>query len=153
MLNRPARGGIALGLALAASGCANRAPQPMVPPAAAISYDGTYTGTLRVTGVSTRMTQSDCDTDPRFSVKVTRNRFSFLLPHPAAVGATPSLRNSATPVYTTSPVYTASIAPDGTIKGLSHDISTTMDGRVAGTRMTGQIRGLLCYYAFTADRN
>jgi hypothetical protein len=24
---------------------------------------------------------------------------------------------------------------------------------VAGTRMTGQIRGLLCYYAFTADRN
>ena len=151
MLSRPARGSIALGLALAASGCANRAPQPLAAPAAAISYDGTYTGTLRVTGVSTRMTQSDCATDPRFWVNVTGNRFSFALPHPAAVGATS--RYNATPVYTTSPVYTASIAPDGTIKGLGKDINMTMDGRVAGTRMTGQIRGLLCYYAFTADRN
>jgi hypothetical protein len=147
MLSRPARGGIALGLALAASGCANRAPQPAAPPAAAISYDGTYTGTLRLTGVSTRMTQSDCASDPRFSVKVAGNRFSFPLPHPAVAKATPSLRDSATPVYN------ASIAPDGTIKGLSDDTNTTMDGRVAGTRMTGQIRGLLCYYAFTADRN
>ena len=77
----------------------------------------------------------------------------FALPHPAAVGATPPLRDSATPVYTTSPVYTASIAPDGTIKGLSNDTNTTMDGRVAGARMTGQINGLLCRYAFTADRN
>jgi hypothetical protein len=74
-------------------------------------------------------------------------------PHPAAVGATPSLRNSATPVYTTSPVHNAFIAPDGTIKGLSNDTNTTMDGRVAGTRMTGQVNGLLCYYAFTADGN
>jgi hypothetical protein len=118
-----------------------------VPPAAAISYDGTYTGTLRVTGVSTSMNRSDCDTDPRFSVKVTGNQFSFSLPHPAAVKATPSLRDSATPIYN------ASIASDGTIKGFSNNTNTTMDGRVAGTRMTGQIRGLLCYYAFTADRN
>jgi hypothetical protein len=147
MLNRPARGSIALGLALAASGCANRAPQPTAPPAAAISYDGTYTGTLRVTGGSTSMNPSDCASDPRFSVKVTGNRFSFPLPHPAVAKATPSLRDSVTPVYN------ASVAPDGTIKGLSDDTNTTMDGRVAGTRMTGQIRGLLCYYAFTADRN
>jgi hypothetical protein len=140
-------------LALAASGCANRAPQPTTPPAAAISYDGTYTGTLRVTGGSTSVNPSDCATDPRFSVNVAGNRFSFALPHPAAVGATPPLRDSATPVYTTSPVYTASIAPDGTIKGLSNDTNTTMDGRVAGTRMAGQVYGLLCYYAFTADRS
>ena len=93
------------------------------------------------------MNQSDCATDPRFSVKVTGNQFSFPLPHPAAVKDTPSLRDSATPVYN------ASIAPDGTIKGLSNDTNTVMDGRVAGTRMTGQVYGLLCYYAFTADRN
>ena len=147
MLNRPARGSIALGLALAASGCANRAPQPTAPPAAAISYDGTYTGTLRVTGGSTSVNPSDCATDPRFSVNVTGNQFSFPLPHPAMVKATPALRDSATPIYN------ASIAPDGTIKGFSNDTNTTMDGRAAGTRITGQVYGLLCYYAFTADRN
>src|SRR5215208_1783852 len=85
--------------------------------------------------------------DPRFSVNVTGNQFSFPLPHPAAVKGTPSLRDAATPIYN------ASIAPDGTIKGLSNNTNTVMDGRVAGTRMTGQVYGLLCYYAFTADRN
>jgi hypothetical protein len=146
MLNRPVRGSVALGLALAASGCANQAPQPMAPPAAAISYDGIYAGTLRVTGASVNVNQSNCATDPRFSVNVTGNQFSFPLPHPAAVKGTPSLRDAATPIYN------ASIAPDGTIKGLSDDTSV-MNGRVAGTRMTGQIYGLLCYYTFTADRN
>jgi len=147
MLNRPARGSIALGLALAASGCTNQAPQPMTAPAAAISYDGTYTGTLRVTGATTSVNPSDCATDPRFSVNVTGNQFSFPLRHPAALKATPSLRDAATPIYN------ASIAPDGTIKGISNDTNTVMDGRVAGTRMTGQVYGLLCYYAFAADRN
>jgi hypothetical protein len=119
----------------------------MAPPAAAVSYDGTYTGTLSVTGAAVSVDSRDCATDPRFSVRVTGNQFSFPLPHPAVVEATPSLRDSATPVYT------ASIAPDGTIKGFSNDTNTVMDGRVAGTRMTGQIYGLLCYYAFAADRN
>jgi hypothetical protein len=147
MVNRPARGGIALGLALAAAGCANQTPRPVAAPAAAISHDGTYTGTLRVTGGSTGVNPSDCASDPRFSVKVAGNRFSFPLPHPALVKATPALRDAA------MAIYNASIAPDGTIKGFSDDTNTTMDGRVAGTRMTGQVYGLLCYYAFTADRN
>jgi hypothetical protein len=81
------------------------------------------------------------------SVSVTGNQFSFPVSHPAMVKATPGLRDAATSIYN------ASIAPDGTIKGLSNDTNTVMDGRVAGTRMTGQIYGLLCYYAFTADRN
>ena len=146
-MNRSARGSIALGLTVAVSGCANRATQPVAAPAAAISYDGTYSGTLSVTGGSGGVNAGDCATDPRFSVKVTGNQFSFPLPHPALVKATPSLRDSATPIYN------ASIAPDGTIKGLSNNTNTAMDGRVAGTRMTGQVYGLLCYYAFTADRN
>ena len=147
MLNRSATGSIALGLTLAAaSGCANQAPQSP-PPAAPVSYDGTYSGTLSVTGSSGSVRESDCATDPRFSVRVTGNQFSFPLPHPALVKGTPSLRDSATPVYN------ASIAPDGTIKGLSNDTNTVMAGHVAGPRMTGQVYGLLCYYAFTADRN
>ena len=63
------------------------------------------------------------------------------------VKATPGLRDAATSIYN------ASIAPDGTIKGLSNETNTVMDGRVSGTRMTGQVYGLLCYYAFAADRN
>jgi hypothetical protein len=147
ILNRSARCSIALGLTVAVSGCSNRATQPVAAPAAAISYDGTYSGTLSVTGGSGGVTAGDCATDPRFSVRVTGNQFSFPLAHPALVKATPSLRDSATPIYN------ASIAPDGTIKGLSNNTNTAMDGRVAGTRMTGQVYGLLCYYAFTADRN
>ena len=146
MLNGRATGRIVLGLALGAAGCASQAPQPMAPPMPAISYDGTYTGTLLVTGASTSMNQRDCATDPRFSVTVTGNQFSFPLPHPAAVKATPSLSDSATPIYN------ASIGPDGTIKGLSSNTNTTMDGRVTGTRMAGQIYGLLCYYAYSAER-
>ena len=147
MLNRLARGSIALSLALTASGCADQAPQSMAPPAAAISYDGTYAGTLRVTGAGGGVNQSNCATGPRFSVNVTGNQFSFPLRHPAVVKATPGLRVVATSIYN------ASIAPDGTIKGLSNETNTVMDGRVVGTRMTGQVYGLLCYYAFTADRN
>ncbi|WP_431268457.1 hypothetical protein [Dankookia sp. P2] len=137
---------LSLALGLGVAGCADQAPQPMPPPAAAISYDGTYTGTIRVTGAATSMQESDCATDPRFAVVVAGNQFSFPLPHPAASRNTPSLRQVATPVYN------ASIGPDGTIKGLSNDTNTPMSGRVTGTRMTGQVDGLLCNYAFTADR-
>jgi len=149
MTRRLASGHVATGLALgiALAGCADQAPQPMPPPMATISYDGTYTGTIRVNGAATSMKESDCATDPRFSVVVTGNQFSFPLPHPAVSRSTPTLREAATPVYN------ASIGPDGTIKGLSNETNTVMDGRVAGTRMTGQVYGLLCYYAFTADRN
>ena len=111
------------------------------------SYDGTYTGTIRLTGGSTSVNPSDCATDPGVSVNVTGNQFSFPLPHPVMVKASPALRDRATPIYN------ASIAPDGAIKGFSNDTNTTMDGRAAGTRMTGQVYGLLCYYAFTAHRN
>jgi hypothetical protein len=138
---------VALGLALgtAVSGCVDQAPQPMPPPIAAISFDGTYNGTISVSDAAVGMKTSDCATEPRFSVNVTGNQFSFPLPHPAVSRNTPSLRKAATPVYN------ASIGPDGTIKGLSNDTNTPMSGRVTGTRMTGRIDGLLCNYVFTAD--
>jgi hypothetical protein len=142
-----ASGHVARGLALAVAvaGCADQAPQPMPPPMPAISYDGTYTGTIIVSDAAVGMKASDCATEPRFSVNVTGNQFSFPLPHPAVSRNTPSLRKAATPVYN------ASIGPDGTIKGLSNDTNTPMSGRVTGTRMTGRIDGLLCNYVFTAD--
>ena len=148
MTNRLAKGRIALSMALglAAAGCAEQAPPPKPAPMPAISYDGTYTGTIRVTDAATSMRESDCATIPRFSVVVSGNQFSFPLPHPAVARSAPSLQKS------TTPVYNASIGPDGAIKGISNDTNTPMRGQVTGTRMTGQIDGLLCNYAFTADR-
>ena len=105
ILNRSARGSIALGLTVAVSGCANRATQPVAAPAAAISYDGTYTGTLRVTGASTSMNQKTSPHRPTLLGQRDGVNPSFPLPHPAAVKAAPSLRDSATPIYN------ASIAP------------------------------------------
>src|SRR4051812_29098437 len=101
------RAALALALGMAASGCANQAPQPMPPPVQAISYDGTYTGSIVVNGAATSMRDSDCATDPRFSVVVTDNQFTFPLPHPAVSRSTPSLQRAATPVYT------ATIGPEG----------------------------------------
>ena len=73
------------------------------------------------------MNQSECATDPRFSVNVTENQFSFPLRHPAVVKVAPSLRDAATPIYN------ASIALDGPTKDLSNDTNTAMDGRVSGS--------------------
>ena len=80
-----------------------------------------------MTGAAFSMNQSECATDPRFSVNVSGKQFSFPLRHPAAIKAAPSMSDAATPIYK------ASIAPYGTIKGLSNDTNTAMDGRVSGS--------------------
>ena len=97
-------------------------------------------------GSSLGMTRSDCATTPRISVEVKNNQFSLATPHPEAVASTPSLTDRATPVYN------ATIRPDGSIVGVSNQTNATMQGRIFGSRMSGQIFGLLCYYEFTADR-
>jgi hypothetical protein len=130
-----------------ASNCAGPASRPAAPtPAATLSFDGFYEGRLEVTGASGGMNRRDCDTDPRFVVEVRDNRFSIVQPHPRVATAAPTLRDS------TTVVYDATIRPDGTIIGMSSRTNATMEGRVVGDRMSGQIYGLLCYYAFTADR-
>jgi len=133
---------------LSTSGCdgPRSQVQPTASPPAAVSFDGRYEGTLRMTGSSLGMTRSDCATSPRISVEVRNNQFSLATPHPEAVASTPSLTDRATPVYN------ATIRPDGSIVGLSNQTNATMQGRVFGSRMSGQIFGLLCYYEFTADR-
>jgi hypothetical protein len=128
--------------------CAGPAPlaEPPAAPRAAVSYDGRYEGTMRVTGgPGTASNPSLCGTPPRVSIEVRNNRFTLAVPHPDAE-ATPSLRDRATPTYD------ATIRPDGSITGMSNDTGATMDGRVSGTRMNGQVYGLLCYYEFTALR-
>ena len=73
-------------------------------------------------------------------------RFSLAVPHPRVATATPSLSDR------TTPVYEASIAPDGRIAGRSNQTNATLEGQVSGRQMSGQIYGLLCYYEFSANR-
>jgi hypothetical protein len=139
---------LALAALAAVSACNARAPQeqPSAAPPAAVFYDGRYVGTVRSTGASGGMRRSDCETPPRISIDVRDNRFSLAQPHPAAVASAPTLRDR------TTPVYNATIAPDGTIKGISEQTNAILEGRVSGRQMSGQIYGLLCYYEFTAER-
>jgi hypothetical protein len=130
------------------SSCAGSAPrgQPVAPVPAVVSHDGRYEGTVQVTGASMGVNQRDCQTTPRITIDVKDNRFSFAQPHPNVERSTPTLRDTSTPVYD------ATIRPDGTIVGISPQTNATMEGRVSGTRMSAQIYGLLCYYQLTADR-
>ena len=129
------------------SGCVSPAPQAQpAAPAPAPSYDGHYEGRVEGTGASVGMSRLDCETDPRFAVEVRGSRFSIVQPHPRVATAVPTLRDR------TTVVYDAAIRPDGTIVGTSGRTNATMEGRVSGARMSGQIYGLLCYYAFTAER-
>jgi hypothetical protein len=91
-------------------------------------------------------TPRDCATPPRISIDVRNNQFSLEEPHPNVAGGAPTLRDSA------SAVYRATILIDGTFAGTSDRSSATLVGRISGTRMSGQINGLLCQYDFTADR-
>jgi hypothetical protein len=143
-----ARAVFLLAVGISTSGCdgSRSQVQPAAFPAPAISFDGRYEGTMRMTGSSLGMSRSNCATSPRISVEVKNNQFSLATPHPEAVASTPSLTDRATPVYN------ATIRPDGSIVGISNQTNATMQGRIFGSRMSGQIFGLLCYYEFTADR-
>jgi hypothetical protein len=103
-----------------------------------VSWDGAYRGTVQITGLGSGVQRQWCETDPQMVVQVAANAFSYSMPHPNAP-------NNPTPVYS------ATIAPDGSFRS---DIgSGVMTGRVSGTRMTGFIDGSVCVYSFTMDRS
>jgi hypothetical protein len=127
-------------------GCAAQAPAPAGGSAAAapsVSFDGHYDGTVQLVGAASGFDPHQCATDPRLSLQVTNSEFTYVQPHPNA-GAMAQRETTAT--------YTATIAPDGTIRGSSANLSGGMSGRVTGTHMSGQINGVVCYYSFAADR-
>jgi hypothetical protein len=105
--------------------------------AAANSWDGTYRGSVQITGLGSGVQQQWCETDPQIVFEVTHNAFSYAMPHPNAP-------NNPTPVYS------ATIAADGSFR--SSLSSGTMTGRVTGTRIAGQIDGSVCVYSFALDR-
>lgn len=136
-----------LGLGLLLLGCAPPAPPPgPAATAPAPSFDGRWVGSVRITGASPGVDPANCAVEPGMDVQVSGNRFQYTQSRPALVASAPSLRDIATTAFT------ATIAPNGTITGVSDGTGATMNGRVEGTRMSGNIYGLLCYYSFTADR-
>jgi hypothetical protein len=52
------------------------APPPLV------SWDGSYRGTVQITGLGSGIQRQWCETDPQMAVLVTANRFNYAMPHP-----------------------------------------------------------------------
>jgi hypothetical protein len=127
--------------AVVLSGCSSgQSAQPgsNAVPASPVSWDGMYRGAIQITGLGSGVQRQWCQTDPQMVVQVTNNSFRYEMPHPNAPD-------------NPTPVYTATIAPDGTFN--SQVVSGTIIGRVTGTRMSGTIDGSVCGYAFSMDRS
>jgi hypothetical protein len=107
-------------------------------PAIATSWDGTYRGAVQIIGLGSGVQQQWCETDPQIVFQVTNSAFSYAMPHPNAP-------NNPTPVYS------ATIAPDGSFR--SSLPTGTMTGRVNGTHISGKIDGSVCVYSFALDRS
>lgn len=123
--------------------CACSSPQPAAPPpppaAPAVSFDGHYTGSIRVT----KSHSNWCDTSPAVSLSVQGNAFTWTLVRPNLPQA--ELYN---------PTFQVSIGPDGSfsVEGGNGEL-TSLTGLIAATHMAGQIEGKYCGYAFSAERS
>jgi hypothetical protein len=136
---------LATGLVL--GGCT---PPPSPPPpvsAPAVSYDGTYVGSVTLNGVGAGVPREGCVTDPRLTLQVKNNAFTYVQTHPNSNVTAPGM---ATVSATTT--YSVAVAPNGSFSGQS-DVSGTMTGTITGTHMSGMIEGMVCVYSFSADRS
>jgi hypothetical protein len=132
-------------LIIAISGCGGTGQLPSALPAAApaaFSFDGTYTGTIRLTssGMPANPNEANrCDTPPQISLIIQNNAFTYHLTHPNV-----PKRLSLTII--------ANVAPDGSISGSDVNGEAIMDGLIGGSQIAGHINGTACNYAFTANR-
>lgn len=135
---------IGLGLLVVMGGCANQAPPPSPAPTAAdFPFDGSYVGTVKVTGVASGGDIKWCDTDPNITFTVSNGTFGYTQPHPN-VPFTAGTGN-------TTAVYSGSIAMDGTVRGQSQS-GGVMSGTASGKHIAGKIDGVGCFYTFAADK-
>jgi hypothetical protein len=70
-------------------------------------------------------------------ITVANGQFNYAVPHPNVSG-------------TPTPVFPASIAPDGSFSG--QIIVGSISGRVSGTSIEGRIDGSACIYTFSGSR-
>jgi hypothetical protein len=135
---------IAMLLALAACSPKPPPPAPPAPQAAFVSFDGIYRGRIRVISHSLGGTNSNwCDTPQAISLSIQQNAFRYLLAHP-----------NLPPDSDLSPtIEVTSISPDGSFNGFPTNGGPEMVGSITGSHMEGEIHGLGCAYAFTAERS
>jgi hypothetical protein len=131
--------------ALALGGCTPTPPAPP-PPAPAVSYDGTYQGTVTLLNVGAGVPRIGCQTAPQIALTVKNNSFTYVQTHPQATISAPGF-----PTTNATATYAVTVAPNGSFSGQSQ-LSGTMSGAITGTHMAGKIEGLECVYSFTADR-
>lgn len=124
--------GLLLGAAVA--GCSSSPAPPAATTAAPqpASFDGLYQGSVQVSGAAAGTNPQSCETDPRLALQVSGGSFTYVQSHPNLVNTAPSLTPQATTV-----TYTASIGPDGSIRGNSGSVGGTLQGTVSGTHMSG----------------
>jgi hypothetical protein len=133
---------IAVLLALGACSEPSKPLDPVNSTATPVSFDGTYLGTIRVSSTSLRGAHRNwCDTPPALSLSIQDNAFSYVLAHPNL---------PADPTY--SPTLEVAVARDGSFEGAPRNGGPQMVGHITGSHMEGEINGLGCGYAFTAER-
>jgi len=131
-------------LVTAVSGCATSNPPP-APAAPAVSFDGTFQGTIRLTSSGVSGVESRwCDTPPAISLSIKNNAFSYVLMHPNVP------RDSH---YSLSPAFAVSVTPDGSFDATSPNGEAEMIGSITGSHLQGRINGTACGYAFTAEKS
>jgi hypothetical protein len=109
-----------------------------------VSFDGTYLGTIRVTSNSLKGAHRNwCETPLALSLSIQHNAFSYVLAHPNLPRDDP----------TYSPTLEIAVALDGSFKGAPRNGGPQMVGQITGSHMEGEINGLGCGYAFTAERS
>ena len=114
-------------------------PPPAAPAVQPVSFDGRYTGSIRVT----RSHNNWCETAPTFSFVIQNSTFTWTLTRPNLPRA--ELYN---------PTFQVSVGPDGVfdVEGGNGDL-TSLKGRITGSHMAGDIDGKYCGYVFSADKS
>jgi hypothetical protein len=131
------------------SACTTAGPPPasLPPTPAAVSFDGNYRGTIRLTATASAVSGTGnnwCDTPPVLSLSVQNGAFRYVLTHPNVP------QDSS---YSLSPTFAITVAPGGSFHASSQNGEAEMVGRFSGSHMAGQISGSACSYAFTAERS
>jgi len=133
----------AAALALGLNACApQRAAAPPAPAAPPVSYDGTYVGTIAVSGSGAGVPIGGCNTDPRLTLVVSGNSFTYRQDHPNAKTNDPNFG-----IIT----YTGTIAQNGYVSGTS-DFSGSIRGQIVDGQMSGVMDGAVCVYTFRVQK-
>jgi len=131
----------ALVLALTVAGCAGPMGtiHPLPPPPPPVTaFDGSYRSTLLSnTPAQAGQVFSWCQSPGQAVITVDKGVFTYAVSHPNVPG-------------NPTPVFQATVAPDGSFAGQA--ISGSVTGQITGPRLEGKLDGMGCVYSLTGNR-